>query len=60
MGPAARSASVWSFENQGFLHASAILRQTQGTAMGLIPPRFLQAIKSEGGFVWACKNYDGE
>lgn len=21
---------------------------------------FLQAIKSEGGFVWACKNYDGD
>lgn len=20
----------------------------------------LQAIKSEGGFVWACKNYDGD
>jgi len=20
----------------------------------------VQAIKSEGGFVWACKNYDGE
>lgn len=20
----------------------------------------LQALKSEGGFVWACKNYDGD
>ncbi len=23
-------------------------------------PLQLQALKSEGGFVWACKNYDGE
>lgn len=22
--------------------------------------RLVQALKSEGGFVWACKNYDGD
>lgn len=24
------------------------------------PPRCMQALKSSGGFVWACKNYDGD
>ena len=26
----------------------------------LIDDQVAQAIKSEGGFVWACKNYDGD
>jgi isocitrate dehydrogenase len=26
----------------------------------LIDDMVAQAIKSEGGFVWACKNYDGD
>jgi len=26
----------------------------------LIDDMVAQAVKSEGGFVWACKNYDGD
>jgi len=26
----------------------------------LIDDMVAQALKSEGGFVWACKNYDGD
>lgn len=40
--------------------------QTQFEAKGIIYEHRLiddmvaQALKSEGGFVWACKNYDGD
>lgn len=31
-----------------------------GTAGHFFVLHMLQALKSEGGFIWACKNYDGD
>lgn len=48
------------------LHASHREYKAQFEAKGiwyehrLIDDMVAQALKSEGGFVWACKNYDGD
>lgn len=34
------------------------MRTTSATASAAL--RCAQALKSSGGFVWACKNYDGD
>ena len=41
-------------------HAIRSLLVSCKVACPLTWPLHLQALKSEGGFVWACKNYDGE
>ena len=52
--PVTLSAAV----DEDVLHISALVctHARTCTSMSL---SMAQAIKSEGGFVWACKNYDG-